>query len=310
MLVSSGLHGVEGFFGSAVQVAVLEGELLKAPLPARSAIVLVHALNPYGFASLRRFDANNVDLNRNFLLAGERFEGCPPDYRSLNNLLNPKQQPRRFDLFPVRALLVILSRGLSRVKQTVAGGQYEFPQGLFFGGKAPSHTSEILRERLPTWVGGAREVLHVDFHTGLGRWADYKLLVVDSMEERRETIVEIFGPDRLDPRHTAEPSERKWYTAYLTHGDLVTWCQEEVFAGRDYIGVVGEFGTLGPIAVLTRLRAENQAHHWTDAENASRKRAKERLKLAFAPDSTTWRSSTVAGGVAIVGQMIEFLRRT
>src|SRR5262249_19885165 len=59
---SSGLHGIEGFAGSAIQLQFIE----KLPaLHAEAALVLVHILNPYGMSWLRRVNENNVDLNRN-----------------------------------------------------------------------------------------------------------------------------------------------------------------------------------------------------------------------------------------------------
>src|SRR5512139_1654614 len=63
LFLSSGMHGVEGFFGSALQLTALEqlfGE--KAP-SAHLAVVMLHALNPYGFAWRRRVNEDNVDLN-------------------------------------------------------------------------------------------------------------------------------------------------------------------------------------------------------------------------------------------------------
>lgn len=74
IVLSSGLHGVEGYLGSAVQCAILEEELEGWTPPDRLAVVMIHALNPYGFAFHRRVNENNVDLNRNFLLDGERFD--------------------------------------------------------------------------------------------------------------------------------------------------------------------------------------------------------------------------------------------
>ena len=62
LLVISGTHGVEGFAGSLCQTTWLtEG----ASVPDDLAIVLVHAINPYGFAWIRRVNEDNVDLNRN-----------------------------------------------------------------------------------------------------------------------------------------------------------------------------------------------------------------------------------------------------
>jgi len=72
---TSGVHGVEGYAGSAVQTAFLtaaarmlstvKGQSL---LPVGSKLIIVHAVNPSGMAWRRRFTAGgNVDLNRNCL---------------------------------------------------------------------------------------------------------------------------------------------------------------------------------------------------------------------------------------------------
>src|SRR4051812_11246297 len=64
LLLIAGTHGVEGYFGSGAETGLLS-EGLSAPDGVR--IVLVHALNPFGFAWARRVNEENVDLNRNFV---------------------------------------------------------------------------------------------------------------------------------------------------------------------------------------------------------------------------------------------------
>src|SRR6266403_832796 len=59
LLIISGTHGVEGFCGSGCQVGYFAEQLFQA-LPADTGAVLIHALNPYGFAWLRRVDQCNV----------------------------------------------------------------------------------------------------------------------------------------------------------------------------------------------------------------------------------------------------------
>ena len=62
----SGTHGVEGFCGSGAQIDWLRrGEA--ASLPVDVAALMVHAVNPYGFAWLRRVTEENIDLNRNWI---------------------------------------------------------------------------------------------------------------------------------------------------------------------------------------------------------------------------------------------------
>jgi len=56
-------------------------------------------------------------------------------------------------------------------------GQYEHPEWLFFGGAAPEQSVQALHKFLPSVLGEAEEVAHLDFHTGLGRWGEGELLV-------------------------------------------------------------------------------------------------------------------------------------
>ena len=68
LIVSSACHGVEGFCGSGIQVALLrDADLLRAAAQAGVALLFVHGLNPWGFSWWRRTTQENVDLNRNFV---------------------------------------------------------------------------------------------------------------------------------------------------------------------------------------------------------------------------------------------------
>ena len=83
LVISSGLHGVEGLFGAVVQLATIDRYLTTQQLPADTKIVMIHLLNPFGCACYRRWNEDNIDLNRNFLGANEIYAGAPPAYRSL-----------------------------------------------------------------------------------------------------------------------------------------------------------------------------------------------------------------------------------
>ncbi len=52
-IVASATHGVEGFLGSGCQIGFLR-ETLHTERPEGSCLLLVHAMNPYGFAHVRR----------------------------------------------------------------------------------------------------------------------------------------------------------------------------------------------------------------------------------------------------------------
>jgi Protein of unknown function (DUF2817) len=297
VLITSGLHGVEGFFGSAVQAALLEDELGDWRPPAGAAIVFLHALCPFGFDQIRRANEGNVDLNRNFLKSGEWFTGSPPGYPSLDPFINPPRPPRSWDLFGPRLYLTGLIRGQRFIRQAIAGGQYEFPRGLFYGGDKPAATQRILAEQLPRWTDSAERIIHVDFHTGLGPWATYKILTAHGEADAATRILrDWFGP--------AVEACRTGPTAYDSRGGIDDWLQAR-FADRECFSVCAEFGTYGPLAVLSALRAENQAHHWGQNDPVSVHRAKRRLCEVFAPASRGWRQSVVRQGVEVVRQAID-----
>lgn len=295
LVISSGLHGVEGFFGSAVQLALLEIWAAKGAPPVHC--VLLHALNPYGFAWLRRVDEHNVDPNRNFLLPGEPFAGAPAGYAALDPLLNPARPPSRRDPFTLRALLAVARHGMPALKEILATGQYEFPRGLFYGGSGPTPTHALLATELPRWLGGSQTVVHLDLHTGLGAHARGKLLIDHPLNPRqRNWLDQWFGADRYED----EAARR---AAYIARGGFGPWCIARGLA-PDYLFAYAEYGTYRPIPVIAGLRAENQAHHWGSPPAASTQRAKTRMMELFCPASATWRRQVLGDCVEVVERVV------
>ena len=282
VVISSGLHGVEGFFGSAVQTTWLESHAEGDRISPGCAVILIHALNPWGFAHVRRTDERNVDLNRNLLNASETYHGSPPLYAKLNPMLNPAGPPKPLDLFPLHAMTALLKYGKPAVAQAIAGGQYEFPNGLFFGGAAPAEISAILHDALPRSLGGASRVLHLDLHTGLGPWATCRLLADEPLTPQERQLASSLGAASVVEADAAPAG------FYQTRGSLGGWCRD-AFADRKYLCLVAEFGTYSGYSVVAALRRENRAHHYCAAEDPRRLAAKRRLREVFCPASATWR---------------------
>jgi predicted deacylase len=66
LVVISGTHGTEGYAGSALQTAWLRLCASRRELD-HIGVILVHALNPYGFSYGVRTNEDGIDLNRNFV---------------------------------------------------------------------------------------------------------------------------------------------------------------------------------------------------------------------------------------------------
>jgi len=300
LVVSSGIHGVEGFFGSAVQLALLES-LDGASSKKNIRLVLIHGMNPYGYAYLRRVNEDNVDLNRNFLTGAHDYTGAPDGYHGLDGFLNPRSPPSRFEPFKLKAQWNIRRMGLQALKEAVAGGQYEFPRGLFFGGKGPSRTAQIVQENCDSWVATSQHVVHLDLHTGLGPFGTYKLLLTERADsERLSWYAETFGTECV------ESLAKSAGTAYRASGLFTQWMRTH-FRTRDYRSVVAEFGTYDVIRVLGAIRAENRAHHYCSGSSPLYLAAKKELLECFCPASIPWRRQVVESALRIIDQGMQAL---
>ena len=96
---TSGIHGVEGFAGSAIQFSILDN---LNNLPDKTALAFIHILNPWGMSWLRRENELNVDLNRNFLKQDEEYSGSHPHYSKLDPLINIKYPAKQNDFFSIK----------------------------------------------------------------------------------------------------------------------------------------------------------------------------------------------------------------
>lgn len=295
LVVSSGVHGVEGFFGSAVQTALLEHWAAHNRAAPQIRCLFLHAVNPWGFAWRRRFDENNVDQNRNFLLPGEEFAGGPQGYAALDPLLNPTSQSDSPQRLLARLLRLLGRHGLSGLRQAIAGGQYEFPRGLFFGGTAASQSQLLLAKRLPHWLAGSTHVCHLDLHTGLGRRGQCRLLLdYPATELQHRWLTDWFGADSFETTSTSGIS-------YQIRGSFGRWCVSRKLAPH-YLFAFAEFGTYSTLRLLAALRTENRLHHWAAADAAELDQARQRLVELYCPAAPRWRTQVIAHALQLAAQ--------
>ena len=168
LLIISGTHGVEGFCGSGLQVGYLEDELYGA-LPPNSATILIHALNPFGFAYLRRVNEENVDLNRNFL----DFSATLPSSAAYE-LVHEYLVPQDWDPEQRRAADAEIHKHMDKDRSRsfqadVSRGQYTRPNGLFYGGMKPTWSNQVFHQVLSdnNWRT-VQTNIDLNLHTGLG----------------------------------------------------------------------------------------------------------------------------------------------
>jgi hypothetical protein len=244
-------------------------------------------------AWLRRFNENNVDLNRNFRYPGDFVRRHVPYWDIVDKFLNPASPPQA-ERFALRAAWFLLRHWRPSLRQTVAGGQYFNPKGLFYGGKTmeegPAKFQEWMQERL----ADAERIVVIDVHTGLGRFGEDRLLVDPAPEKHDDyqTMQAVFGKriEAMDKSGVAYAVQGSQQNMYL-----------RLFPRAEVFFVAQEFGTYSPLRVIKALREENRWHFYG---NRSRHRHPADMELleVFNPKDAAWRFAVLSRGRDVIHQ--------
>ena len=240
LVVSSGLHGVEGPFGAAVQLAVMERWADRDGPPAGLRYVFLHALNPHACAARPACRRRQCRPEPEFPFVRRGIHGQPGWIQTFRCALEP--QAAAGALGRLRA--PVLGRDPAARAPGLEAGPgcrpVRLPPGRLFRRPRARGHAPALKDRLRDWVGPAETAVHLDFHTGLGHWGTYKLLLdAPATPEQRLRLDEWFGP------HSYEEDNANG-VAYLPRGSFGPWCVAQRLAA-DYTYLVAEFGTYGVV---------------------------------------------------------------
>jgi hypothetical protein len=291
LMCVSGTHGIEGFAGSAIQTGLLRAGIR----PAATAVVFVHALNPYGFAYQRRVNEDNVDVNRNFV--DHRRPPGSDGYAEVHQALVPDSWDRAGrEQADARLGEYAASNGMRALQAIVTGGQWTHPDGLFYGGSEPVWSHRTLREIARRYLPGPAHIGYIDLHTGLGEAA------------RGEPIFR----GGSDPDAFARA--RAWYGDELTSsgdgsasstpitGNTASLVAQCIDPGQLLTAITLEFGTLSGLEVLTALRGDNWLYLHPQPPGPRAEAIKQAIRAAFYPDDPGWRDAIWQRAITVFGQ--------
>ena len=175
VVVVSATHGTEGYAGSGIQVGQLE--TLPGQLKPGQAAVLIHAINPHGFAWTRRVNEDNVDLNRNFV---DHEGGHYPENDLFERLADHIIPPDLDEASIARCLAareaIAREVGEVAVRKAIGKGQYRHPDNVHYGGRSATWSNRVLHEACAAQLAQARRAVLVDVHTGLGPYGYGELM--------------------------------------------------------------------------------------------------------------------------------------
>ena len=307
LIVTSGTHGVEGFSGSGCQRAVLADDgLLKRIDEAEVAVLLVHAVNPWGFSHLRRANEDNIDMNRNFLdFSRPRPKSADSadsaGYEELHALLLPTEWP------PTAAntagILAARERmGHREFQAAVSSGQGTHLDGLFYCGAAPSWSNRTLRALVKRHGAGKRGIGWIDIHTGLGPSGHGEKIFAGRDDDADLARTRAwYGADVMSYYDGSSASAEVTGTAVL--------CVHEECPGAQVAAMGLEYGTVPFDAVLHALRGAHWLEIHPDAPAALRAGIDRTIRDAFYTDSDLWKGMILGQSRVAILQAVTALAR-
>jgi predicted deacylase len=294
LLVISGTHGAEGYAGSAIQT----GWLSQAQLDATNMrIVLVHALNPYGFAWNRRVTEDNVDLNRNFV---DRTKPLPAnaDYDLLADAIAPLSLDDESLDAASRALRnYAKDNGAFAMQETISKGQYTRRDGLYFGGTTEQWSAGTLRAILKANVAGCRHVAVIDIHSGLGNYGDAELISEDPVDAPAYLRARSWWGDSVASTRSGDSLSAQVF------GSLDS-AMPGMLAPADTTMICLEYGTFSTLEVFQALRADNWLLAVGNPEGPDAQAIKSQIRRAFYPDQDDWKDKVWTRGREVIAQAI------
>ena len=284
LVLVSGLHGVEGGVGSAIQADFVTRY---RRLPADVCVILVHAINPWGFAWASRNDDQGIDVNRNFvdfnnpLPASEATDIWQQLQQGNIDIVTVAQDRQQFD---------VLSQG-----------QYEEASAPYYGGKEPTWSRQVIEQLAAQIKPSTRKhILVIDLHSGLGPYGVGELICDHPHDSQgRDYAVELFGATVTEPALGNSSSGTKLgLHDYFWHS-----------LGEHVCFLTLEFGTYGNEQMLQVLSDDEKLQQggkldWSDDKTMDVKHA---MQDFFCPDEKQWQELVLFRGRQVIEMALDGL---
>ena len=303
IVLTTGVHGMEGYIG-ATMLDVFFQEIYPTLDLDTTGVLVVANVNPYGMKYLRRYNENNVDLNRNFILDWESFDlASNKEYPKVDKFLGATGKIGNALWHEAGFYLSLgktaITDGADTISDALLTGQYEYPQGVYYGGNGDEASTVYLKDVFGKCLDSSYEnIVHIDIHSGYG--PRYNMVIFNSVyETMTEAESQIaFGYDHI----IAYDSE----SFYATTGDTTDFfyrLAEQKQAEATLFSTCFEFGTIGDeffdtILSLKYTIDENRNHWYPTTNKVAAQVVHENYMELYYPTETAWREKTVSDFLA------------
>jgi hypothetical protein len=300
LLLISATHGVEGYFGSGVQTGLLhEGLAERAPKDTK--IVLLHALNPYGFSWDRRVNEDNADINRNCIDFADPPKNEP--YDKLASWISPKDiSAAALRAANAKLLEFLKVHGAFALQEAISKGQYKYPDGVYYGGAREAWSIKMLKDVFVETLSKVREMIVIDFHTGLGELGAGEMITEDLPGSAPYKRAKAMWGSRVASSEAGESVSAP--LSGTIDKAVATWMK-----GVELTFAALEVGTRDTRTVFNALRKDNWLHCFARDRHQHKDAAAIRLELrdAFYPDTAEWKRTVWGHANEAVGAALAAL---
>lgn len=317
VVINSGIHGIEGYFGSAAQNLFLDkiAPILTPKILEQYTIILIHVVNGWGMQHRMRevMDFSNgglVDLNRNFGIDFNKPETLPSNlkYALAHELLLSKP-----DKYKKKDALKAFRR--EHIKDgawaAISYGQYYEPYGLFYGGCEPMLENRMVLSIYDNIMKDAKSLISIGLHTGLGRFnrkagttTAQMLVSHPSWHENTKFFNEVFG------QNIKIVADESAVNGPNIQGDLVDCLEDRyknlripVYTADFEIGT-GEFPIMSPIYKRMDM---GDARYELLHDGKIGKETWANLTESWYPSSSKWRYSALFNAHKMFSALWSFL---
>ncbi len=299
IVFTTGVHGMEGYIGS-VMLDVFFEEIYPTLNTKDTGVLIVANVNPYGMKYMRRYNENNVDLNRNFIEDWDNFDlSSNKEYPKVVNFLQPEGKMGNAFWHEAGFYLSLAKEaiftGADTISDALLTGQYEYSEGVYYGGNGDEKSTAYLKSVFNDCLESDYEnIIHVDIHSGYG--PRYNMVIFNSVQDpttEADSIAQI-GYNYI----IAQDSEE----FYVTYGDTTDYfyrLAKSKNSDKNLYSTCFEFGTIGDgffdsILSLKYTVDENRQHRFPTNNKITEEIVRQNYYELFYPTEAEWRTKTIS----------------
>ena len=301
LVIASGVHGPELMTGSGPQIGMIANYKFDN-LPSEMGVLVIHGANPWGSSYIRRNNEDNVDLCRNFV----DFNTPPKHNANYDDVKDwlPYAFAKGEKGDKARAVIEAYKKekGPEAFGRGFMAGQYHDGAGMSFGGFGPVWSNKVLESIFTPYNRNAKKIICIDFHSGLGPYA-YCTAVCLQTGQSLARARRVFGKWILAPNDPDTIGDGK---APDVSGHT-TELHERVFAGKDVVSVVLEYGVETYEHTAEVMMREHRLTHDENVNAEDLNKTRQDLLRSFYPEDKYWRRAIWDHACIAIDQAMEEL---